>query len=567
MWRVPDIMGAFGVGQDQAQWMATAFFAAMTAAMLISDWLTRSFGMRTVFVFMMIAFVAGSIAGGTAQSYSLVVLGRAVQGFAAGAILPLTMMAMFSVFPPERRAMVAGLFGISFHHGSRVWVRGSAAWRSMPSTGASPSMWHCPSAFISVMLALVVFPGRDRDAPLARLDWLGFLLVAVFLTATLTGLSNGQLKGWDSNFVVAMLCLGFGCSHRASSFGNFGSPTRSSTSAFCAIPNLPLPVWLRFWSASRCSAPSICSRSSSRSSRTTRRCAPGLYLSPGGIAMGIALPLAGRLADRYPPSIILASGFLIFAVSTWLMGLTDANTSFWSFRHPRTARAYRSGIPVPACHPQPGWPQHPPRRWVPPTVCSTSHGRWGGAFGINLLAINLERRTAYFSELLAATQTEANTTTQELLATVRGMLDTAGLPEITETLVATLYLGRVIAAQATALAFRDTFFVFAIVSFIAVGCCTRPVVTAAEIIRPIRSSGPVLKTTRHIPRRRVPRFRSSGPQRPPVCSPPESDRCRRSVPESPGNGVSSRPQKSVSARFLRPRREIASASRAISSMV
>ena len=42
---VPDIMGAFGVGQDQAQWMATAFFAAMTAAMLISDWLTRSFGM------------------------------------------------------------------------------------------------------------------------------------------------------------------------------------------------------------------------------------------------------------------------------------------------------------------------------------------------------------------------------------------------------------------------------------------------------------------------------------------------------------------------------------------
>jgi len=25
---VPDIMGAFGVGQDQAQWMATGFFAA-----------------------------------------------------------------------------------------------------------------------------------------------------------------------------------------------------------------------------------------------------------------------------------------------------------------------------------------------------------------------------------------------------------------------------------------------------------------------------------------------------------------------------------------------------------
>ena len=30
---VPEIMGTFGVGGDQAQWMATAFFAAMTTGL------------------------------------------------------------------------------------------------------------------------------------------------------------------------------------------------------------------------------------------------------------------------------------------------------------------------------------------------------------------------------------------------------------------------------------------------------------------------------------------------------------------------------------------------------
>jgi hypothetical protein len=48
------------------------------------------------------------------------------------------------------------------------------------------------------------------------------------------------------------------------------------------------------------------------------------------------------------------------------------------------------------------------------------------------------------------------------------MLGSAGLPEVTEALVAKLYLGRVIAAQATALAFRDTFIVFAMISLFAV---------------------------------------------------------------------------------------------------
>ena len=36
---VPSVMGAFGVGLDQAQWMATGFLAAMSSSMLLSSWL------------------------------------------------------------------------------------------------------------------------------------------------------------------------------------------------------------------------------------------------------------------------------------------------------------------------------------------------------------------------------------------------------------------------------------------------------------------------------------------------------------------------------------------------
>ncbi|HXV79742.1 MAG TPA: MFS transporter, partial [Candidatus Binatia bacterium] len=43
---LPDIMGSFGIGQDQAQWLVTGTLAAMTVGQLLSAWLIDSFGQR-----------------------------------------------------------------------------------------------------------------------------------------------------------------------------------------------------------------------------------------------------------------------------------------------------------------------------------------------------------------------------------------------------------------------------------------------------------------------------------------------------------------------------------------
>jgi len=47
---VPDVMGAFGIGQDKAQWMSSAYMATMTAGMLLSAWVVSVLGERRVFV-------------------------------------------------------------------------------------------------------------------------------------------------------------------------------------------------------------------------------------------------------------------------------------------------------------------------------------------------------------------------------------------------------------------------------------------------------------------------------------------------------------------------------------
>lgn len=463
---VPDIMGTFGVGQDQAQWMATSFFAAMTAGMLLSDWTTRRFGSRHVFIAMMLFFFIGSIIGGTAQTYSSVVLGRTIQGLSAGVILPLTMMAMFAVFPPHQRAMVAGLFGVSFILGPGLgpWFGGMAInlfdWRFTFYVAL-------PISFCSIMLASVVLPGRNRNAPESRLDWFGFLLVATFLTATLTGLSNGQLKGWNSNFVITLLILGLGCGV-AFAFWELVVPDPLFDVRLLRNPKFAISCLVSFLIGACLFGSFYLQPVFVQIVGSYTPLQAGLVLVPGGLAMGLALPLSGRLADRYPPYILLVTGFLLFAVSTWWMGVADANTAFWSFALLVLIGRIGQGMlfpPITAA----GLSAAPPEKMGTANGMLNFTRQMGGAFGINLLAINIERRTSNHSEVLATSQTEANSTTTELLTTVRDMLGATGIPDVVESAIATLYLGRVVAAQATTLAFQDTFIVFAIMTFVAAG--------------------------------------------------------------------------------------------------
>ena len=107
---VPDVMGAFGVGQDKAQLMATAFYIAMTVSQLLSVWLGGLLGQRRAFSIALLLFAMVSVVWATAEDFSLIVFARVVQGVGAGLIQTQTMLALFQAFPAERRGMAMGFY-------------------------------------------------------------------------------------------------------------------------------------------------------------------------------------------------------------------------------------------------------------------------------------------------------------------------------------------------------------------------------------------------------------------------------------------------------------------------
>ena len=87
----------------------------------------------------------------------------------------------------------------------------------------------------------------------------------------------------------------------------------------------------------------------------------------------------------------------------------------------------------------------------------------GGAFGVNLLAVTLDRRTFFHSDAITGMQTAANSGTAEMLRIMQSILAQGGIPPEVQSQTALHFLGRMVYAQAYTMGFRDAFLITAVV--------------------------------------------------------------------------------------------------------
>jgi MFS family permease len=183
---------------------------------------------------------------------------------------------------------------------------------------------------------------------------------------------------------------------------------------------------------------------------------------PSGLVMVVVFPIAGRLSDKTPPGVLIGLGLLMFAWSSYLTSDADVHTGFWALALWTALGRIGMGFIFPSL-------SIGSLRVLPPALLAQGSGavnftrQLGGAFGVNLLAVILERRTTLHADSLAATQTPANALTTEFLTQVAGMVKAAGLPDYQQLPAASWFLGNVVYAQASTMAYRDCFLITAII--------------------------------------------------------------------------------------------------------
>lgn len=463
---MPDIMGAFGLGQDQVQWLSTGFLASMTATMLLTAWSLGRFGYRLAFLGALAVFIAGSIAGAVSGSGSEVILARVLQGMGSGLIQPVAMVVMSEVFPREQRGRAMGIYGIGV-------VLAPALGPTLAGFLVDEYSWRyvflvIVPACVAAMAAGVVFlPGRDTRRGIAslRFDGFGFFFLAAFLVCLLSALSNGQREGWDSDLILALFAAAL-----------------ASGVAFVAWEltyRLPL-LNLRVFANCRFTASCLVAFALGVGIYGSTYVVPlfvqlvqgytptrsGLLLMPAGFVLGIVFPVSGRLGDLLPPWAPIMAGLALFGLSNWLCSGADVDTPFWSLAGWMVVGRIGLGLITPSLNAG-------ALRALPPELLAQGSGtvnfvrQFGGAMGVNLLSVLIDQRTTFHGDALAQAMTPATPAAYAALQRLGLMLPHWGNPFGTRLPSGALpagmaYLETVMAPKARLLAYQDGFLVVAV---------------------------------------------------------------------------------------------------------
>ncbi|NIN64726.1 MAG: DHA2 family efflux MFS transporter permease subunit, partial [Anaerolineae bacterium] len=168
----------------------------------VTGWFSGLFGRKRFFTTCIILFTASSAVCGAAPSLNVLVLFRILQGAGGAALIPLSQAILMETFPREEQGMAMAIWGVGIMvapiMGPTVggWITDTYSWR-----------WifyiNVPVGLVTVLMtSLFIFDPPYIRRRFARVDYLGFSLLALGVGSLQLVLDKGEREDWFSSRLI-----------------------------------------------------------------------------------------------------------------------------------------------------------------------------------------------------------------------------------------------------------------------------------------------------------------------------------------------------------------------------
>lgn len=210
----PSMQHALNASLSDVQWVVSGYALTFGLALVAGGRLGDAWGRKRMFLIALAAFIVTSALAGAATTALWLVVGRLLQGFAAGLLTPQNSALIQDLFRGAERGRAFGLFGATV--GISTAVGPLLGGLTLAVFGAEHGWrWvfyvNVPIGVVALVLAARLLPGTQRKATSTDIDFVGALLLGLAVVGVLFPLvqseNNGLATYWWM-FPIAVV-LGF----------------------------------------------------------------------------------------------------------------------------------------------------------------------------------------------------------------------------------------------------------------------------------------------------------------------------------------------------------------------
>jgi EmrB/QacA subfamily drug resistance transporter len=293
---LPSIAGGFGTAiSGPVEWVVIGYLVVIAATILTFGRLADIVGRDRVWVAGLAVFTAGSALSGLAPSLLALVAARAIQGIGAALIFAPALALIVDAFPASQRGQVLGMNALIVSLGVTAGptlgglITEAIGWRWI-------FFVNVPLGIVGLLVARRVFR-FGGGASARQFDLRGAAAFGLGLGGLSLGLSFGAEWGWASPALLLTLALA------ASSLAAAVIVERRQRDALVDVRQLAsrrlgLPLASFLFSVMALFAVAFLLPFYLEELRGLTPLAAGLLLTPYSLALALASPISGRLADH-----------------------------------------------------------------------------------------------------------------------------------------------------------------------------------------------------------------------------------------------------------------------------